>query len=62
MISFNDIVMLFDGMDRSQLRSDTAAPAAAAGRRRLRSSDAHLTDTVKHGQFRENDLKELNLS
>lgn len=65
MISFNDIVM-FDGMNRSHLCSgDVPSPEPGRGARRRaerRARDAHLTDTVKQGQFRENDLKELNLS
>lgn len=53
-ISLNKVVYVVGPRGRGRTRR---RPLAAA-----RACDAHLTDTVKQGQFRENDLKELNLS
>lgn len=65
-ISFNNVVYVYCCMG-SECSAASRSPVeeGAPSRRPLvaaRSRDAHLTDTVKQGQFRENDLKELNLS
>ena len=56
-ISLNDVVYVYVVVGPRGRGEARRRPLAAA-----RARDAHLTDTVKQGQFRENDLKELNLS